>query len=255
MPEHFESSDPNTSSGVDREINQKLLEIVRIADSKDPSQAIDVIYAPPIMGELPSPETSELFSAANDNLYAVKINDQYTSPDIESYLQALIEELKTSIPDLDLGKLYLIGFSASCNMVAKTAQRMGLPKEQVLLGAPIWSPKHFLRERIHGVLRSIRHRTSISQAFGIDMDYGRRLSQLRRDRTSAKGYDILRRFAFIPPDELSSGTVFSGRRDAVSPRTHHTDIYLPDAGHQFSQFAQKIVEYIESRRNISRINR
>ncbi len=239
----------------EREKGLRLLELTRLAASSNPTNHNSVVFVPPIEGSRPSPAALEHFREGGSDFWFTEFRKYGRT--LEEYVAALQREIgEKIIGDDNTDYPFVIGYSSGCPLAADLGAILQLPRENILLVAPIYPIRTLLGRRVRAVKQRIYDaikRTSRPEqhaGIGVNFDYIKRTTHLLKSKNPIRNYLNLRRLGTNTMSQIESGTVFTGEQDdVISPRTDHTTILVPKAGHNFEQMVPAIIQHIASKLN------
>ncbi len=232
----------------DKEQKQKLVTLTKIASAQTENPNV-VIYIPPIKGALPLDTTLDQFTAYGNDVWTVSIHQYGQS--LSEYVASLQGEIKEKLADANT---YVIGFSTGCALAADTGIAIGLPREHILLVAPSYPPRTILKIRAQAMAKRVKNavgeKTTQPQSddkLGL-MRYIKRNLHLLIGKPLYANWRNLNQMGLVTKRQLETATVLTGEKDdVISPRTSHTDIFVPQAGHNFDQMAPSVIQHISGK--------
>lgn len=241
-------------SGIvaEQEKDPKLLELNKLIDSATPTSHNSIVFIPPIEGSKPLPPALTQFSEAGNDFWFTEFRKYGKT--LEEYVTALQREIKEKISGNNItNNTIVIGYSSGCALAADLGISLHLPREDILLVAPVYPVKKFLGKRTGAVRQriydAIKGNSKLQPTgVGVDLDYVKRTFRLLKSRNPIRNYLNLRRLGTSTIQQIQSGTVFTGEQDdVISPKTDHTTVFVPKAGHNFEQMVPAITQHIASR--------
>jgi hypothetical protein len=249
------------SEGVPHiETSPRLVDIVQLAKAENTERPNTVIYVPPVLGSVLSPEVVQQFSGSGSDLWRVNVH-KYGYPRLQEYVDQLRAQLESHVL---VGKspedVYLVGYSSGCAVAAETGIAMGLPKDHILSVAPPLPFLAFLTERIEAAVRLAKAWRNAGAPVTLrpneqfyfrqfvnkgDMLHGGRKSIIPGHEKYREG----KQWHQVGLDlrttraQLHGSTVISGETDVLSPVSKFSRVVVPQGGHGFGNFVPAILQF------------
>jgi pimeloyl-ACP methyl ester carboxylesterase len=221
-----------------------LLQLKQLTSTKERFNPKKVIFVPHIMGAWAGSHFLDQFPKKEVEFWFTQIH-RYGSIPLEEYVDALDKVTRVAV-GTNIDEAYIVGHSAGCPLAAELGMALGVSRDHVYLGAPVYPFLPFIGPRARAVMQELRRSSQDSSSMpeAGTLNYWKKMIGLLVNRHPRRSYTNLKRLAQITQKQLVSATVVSGSRDIISPPTRFTNILVPRAEHNFAHLAPTIAAEI-----------